>query len=165
MAMNQALLPEFDNEMATSRRTLERVPDDKLAWKPHTKSMSMGELATHMATINHWTDAIMGMETFDVATAPPTPKLQSREEILQAFDHSVAGARKALAAASDADLMKPWSLVAGGKPVFTMPKVAVIRSFIMNHAIHHRGQLCVYLRLNDVSVPSIYGPSADEGKM
>jgi uncharacterized damage-inducible protein DinB len=127
--------------------------------------MSMGELATHIATINHWTDAIIGSDSFDVATAPPTPKLNSREEVLKAFDQSVAGARKVLAAASDADLMKPWSLVAGGKSMFTMPKIAVIRSFIMNHAIHHRGQLSVYLRLNDVSVPSIYGPSADEGKM
>lgn len=165
MAISQALLPEFDHEMATARRTLERVPEGKFAWKPHTKSMSMGELATHIATIGHWTEAVMGSDAFDVATAPPTPKFTSSAELLKAFDENVAHARKILAAASDADFMKTWSLQAGGKAVFTMPKVAVVRSFIMNHTIHHRGQLSVYLRLNDVAVPSIYGPSADEGQM
>lgn len=165
MAINQALLPEFDHEMSNTRRALERVPDGKLGWKPHTKSMSMGGLATHLATISHWTEAILSADSFDVATAPPTPDLKSRDEVLKTFDASVATARKAIAGASDADLMKPWSLVAGGKTVFTMPRIAVLRSFIMNHGIHHRGQLTVYLRLNDISVPSIYGPSADEGQM
>ncbi|MBZ5533949.1 MAG: DinB family protein [Acidobacteriia bacterium] len=165
MAISQALLPEFDHEMSNTRRALERVPDGKLSWKPHTKSMSMGGLATHLSTIMQWTGAIVGGDSFDVASAPPTPELKSRDEILKTFDSSVASARKAIAGASDADLMKPWSLLAGGKTVFTMPKIAVLRSFIMNHPIHHRGQLTVYLRLNDVSVPSIYGPSADEGQM
>ncbi|HEX7289438.1 MAG TPA: DinB family protein [Candidatus Angelobacter sp.] len=165
MALNQALLPEFDHEMQTTRRTLERVPEDKLGWKPHQKSMSLGGLATHLATINHWVDATMGMDSFDVAGAPPTPELKSRAEILAMFDQNVASARKTIAAAEDAQLMKPWSLVAGGKTVFTLPRIAVLRSFIMNHTIHHRGQLSVYLRLNDVPVPSIYGPSADEGNM
>jgi uncharacterized damage-inducible protein DinB len=162
MPLNQALLPEFDHEMATTRRLLERVPDDKLGWKPHDRSMTMGQLATHLATLPHWSESIMAEDSFDVATAPPTPKLASRQEILGAFDQSAAAARKAIAGASDESMMKPWSLVAGGKTVFSLPRVAVVRGFIMNHVIHHRGQLSVYLRLNDVPVPSIYGPSADE---
>jgi uncharacterized damage-inducible protein DinB len=165
MALNQALLPEFDHEMETTRRTLERVPEDKLSWKPHQKSMSLGGLATHLATINHWVDATMGMDAFDVANAPPTQELKSRKEILAMFDQNAASARKAIAAADDAHLMKPWSLQSGGKTVFSLPRIAVLRSFILNHTIHHRGQLSVYLRLNDVPVPSIYGPSADEGQM
>ena len=165
MALNQALLPEFDHEMQSTRRTLERVPEDKLGWKPHQKSMSLGGLATHLATINHWVDATIGMDSFDVAGVPPTPELKSRGEILAMFDQNAASARKAIAGASDADLMKPWSLLSSGKAVFTLPRIAVLRSFILNHTIHHRGQLSVYLRLNDVPVPSIYGPSADEGQM
>ncbi|HSM84881.1 MAG TPA: DinB family protein [Candidatus Limnocylindrales bacterium] len=163
MALNQALLPEFDHEMQTTRRTLERVPEDKLTWKPHDKSMTMGALATHLATINGWAEAILGTESFDVSTAPPNPELKSRAELLAAFDKSVASARKAMEKASDAELMKPWSLISAGKTVFTLPRVAVLRSFIFSHSIHHRGQFSVYLRLNNVPVPSIYGPSADEG--
>ena len=163
MALNQALLPEFDHEMQTTRRTLERVPEDKLTWKPHDKSMTMGALATHLATINGWAEAILGTESFDVSTAPPNPELKSRAELLTAFDKSVASARKAMEKASDAELMKPWSLISAGKTVFTLPRVAVLRSFIFSHSIHHRGQFSVYLRLNNVPVPSIYGPSADEG--
>lgn len=163
MPLNQALLPEFDHEMATTRRVLERVPEDKSGWKPHEKSMTMGQLATHVATIPHWGEAIIGQDSFDVKTAPPAPKIQSRQELLAAFDHAAAAARKAIAGASDEQLMKPWSLKNGDQAIFTLPRVAVLRSFIMNHQIHHRGQLSVYLRLNNVPVPSIYGPSADEG--
>lgn len=162
MPMNQALLPEFDHEMATTRKLLERVPEDKLGWKPHERSMSMGELATHLATMCHWSESIVGQDSFDVATAPPAPKFQSRQEILGAFDQSAATARKVIAGASDEELMKKWSLVSEGKTLFSLPKMGVLRSFIMNHGIHHRGQLSVYLRLNNVPVPSIYGPSADE---
>jgi len=165
MALNEALLPEFDHEMQTTRRTLERVPEDKLAWKPHQKSMTMGGLATHLATITHWVDAVVGMDAFDVSTAPPTPELKSRQELLSAFDENVARARKTISATGDAAMMKPWSLIAGGKTMFSLPRIGVLRSFVLNHIIHHRGQLSVYLRLNDVSVPSIYGPSADEGNM
>lgn len=165
MAINEALLPEFDHEMANTRKTLERVPENKLSWKPHGKSMSMGGLATHVATINHWAEAVIGLPFFDVATAPPTPELKSRSELLSAFDKNVASARKAISGATDAQLMMPWSLKAGEKTIFTLPRAAVLRSFILNHTIHHRAQLGVYLRLNDVPVPSIYGPSADEGNM
>jgi uncharacterized damage-inducible protein DinB len=165
MPLNQALLPEFDHEMANTRKSLERVPDDKLAWKPHSKSMSLGGLGTHLATINHWAEAIMGLDSFDVKNAPPNPEMKSRAQMVDTFDKNVATARKAIAGASDELLMKPWSLLSGGKAIFTLPRIAVLRSFIMNHTIHHRAQLGVYLRLNDVPVPSIYGPSGDEGSM
>lgn len=165
MALNQALLPEFDHEMQNTRRALERVPENKFGWKPHQKSMTLGGLATHLATVSGWVTDILGMDSFDVSTAPPTQELKSRNEVLAAFDKNVASARKAIAGADDAQLMKPWSLVSGSKTMFTMPRIAILRGFIMNHMIHHRGQLTVYLRLNDVPVPSIYGPSADEGSM
>jgi uncharacterized damage-inducible protein DinB len=162
MPLNQALLPEFDHEIATTRKLLERIPEDKLGWKPHEKSMSLGKLATHLATIGGFADAIVGVDSFDVANSPPSPELKSRTEILGSFDKTSASARKAIAAASDEQLMKPWTLLASGKTLFTLPRIGVLRSFFMNHSIHHRGQLSVYLRLNNVPVPSIYGPSADE---
>jgi uncharacterized damage-inducible protein DinB len=165
MPLNQALLPEFDHEMANTRKSLERVPDNKLAWKPHPKSSTMGGLGTHLATINGWAEAIIGQESFDVKNAPPPQELKSHAQMLETFDKSTASARKAISSATDEQLMKPWSLLSSGKNVFTMPRIAVLRSFILNHTIHHRAQLGVYLRLNDVAVPSIYGPSADEGNM
>jgi uncharacterized damage-inducible protein DinB len=162
---SQAILPEFDHEMENTRKSLERVPEDKFSFKPHPKSMTLGALATHLATINHWAEAILGLDSFDVSTAPPNPELKSRAEVLAAFDKNTAIARKAIADATDAHLLKPWTLTAGSKTVLMMPRVAVVRSFLLNHTIHHRAQLGVYLRLNDVPVPSIYGPSADEGNM
>jgi uncharacterized damage-inducible protein DinB len=162
---SQSILPEFDHEMENTRKSLERVPEDKFSFKPHAKSMTLGALATHLATINHWAEAILGLESFDVRTAPPNPELKTRAEVLAAFDKNTATARKAIADATDAHLLKPWTLTAGSKTVLTMPRVAVVRSFLLNHTIHHRAQLGVYLRLNDVPVPSIYGPSADEGNM
>ena len=164
MSLNQAILPEFDHEMANTRKTLERVPDAKLDWTPHQKSMSMGKLATHLATITQWTYAVVGQDSFDVSNAPPQPALKSKQEILQAFDKSTAAARQAIAGASDDQLAKPWSLLKEGHAIFTLPRIGVVRSFILNHTIHHRAQLGVYLRLNDIPVPSIYGPSADEGQ-
>jgi uncharacterized damage-inducible protein DinB len=164
-----ALLPEFDHEMANTRKSLERVPDDKMEFKPHPKSMTMNALASHLATINDWVTSTIENDTFDFA--PPgkpaykLPALKTRAELLAAFDKYSASARKQIAGASDEHLMKNWSLLAGGHTLFTMPRVAVLRSFIMNHTIHHRAQLGVYLRLNDIPVPSIYGPSADEGNM
>jgi uncharacterized damage-inducible protein DinB len=163
--ISQAILPEFDQEMANTRKSLERVPEDKLSFNPHTKSMALGALATHVATINQWAEAIFGQESFDVSTVPPNPELKSRAELLAAFDKSTSTARKAIADSTDAHFMKPWTLKAGDNTIFTLPRVAVVRSFLLNHGIHHRAQLGVYLRLNDVPVPSIYGPSADEGNM
>ncbi|MGC2697525.1 MAG: DinB family protein [Candidatus Angelobacter sp.] len=163
--ISHALVPEFDHEMANTRKSLERVPDNKLSFKPHARSMTLGGLATHLATINHWTEAILGVDSFDVSTAPPTPELKTMAEVLAAFDKNAAAARKAIAGATDAQLMKPWALLSKGQTIFTLPRAAVLRSFILSHTIHHRAQLGVYLRLNDIAVPSIYGPSADEGNM
>jgi uncharacterized damage-inducible protein DinB len=166
MSISQSLLPEFDQEMANTRKTLERVPDDKLGWKPHPKSFAMGALAQHVATMVGWTTDTISKDSFDVAPGGQPyqpPQLKNRQEILAAFDDGVARARAAIAGATDDHLMKPWSLLNNGKPMMTMPRIAVIRGFVMNHTIHHRAQLGVYLRLNDIPVPSIYGPSADEG--
>src|SRR5882724_1832738 len=161
--LNMTILPEFDHEMANTRKSLERVPDDKLAYKPHAKSMTLGGLATHLATINGWADAIVNTESFEVKTAPPTAELKSNAALLAAFDQNTASARKAIASAGDAQLMKTWTLKSGDTTILTMPRIAVLRAFILSHTIHHRAQLGVYLRLNDIPVPSIYGPSADEG--
>ena len=167
MPIVQALLPEFDHEMANTRKTLERVPDGKFAWKPHEKSMPMGNLAIHLATLPGWTVQTLQQESLDLA--PPggepfkLPEAKDTREVVAMFDKNVAEARQVLAEATDEQLMKPWSLLMGGKTIFTLPRAAVLRSFVMSHSIHHRAQLGVYLRLNDVPVPSIYGPSADEG--
>ncbi len=169
MTIKDALLPEFDQEMANTRKTLERVPEDKFAWKPHPKSFSMIALSTHIATMTGWTVDTMAKDSFDIAPpgAPPYKEqpAASSAQLLEKFDKSVAGARAAIAGASDEAFLKPWSLLAGGQTLFTMPRIACIRSFVMNHVIHHRAQLGVYLRLNDIPVPAIYGPSADEGNM
>ena len=165
MAINQALLPEFDQEMANTRKTLERVPDGKYDWKPHEKSTPMGGLATHLANLPSWTNFTIDQDSLDIApNGEPqraTP-INSPAELLETFDKNVAAARAAISGATDEHLFKPWTLLANGKTLLTMPRVAVLRSFVMNHLIHHRAQLGVYLRLNDIPVPSIYGPSADE---
>ena len=169
MAFSEALLPEFDQEVAGIRKTLERVPEEKLAWKPHPKSMTMGGLATHLANIVSWAGIAVGTESLDLAPGgvpmPGPAPVKSRQELLATFDKNAAAARQAIAGAADAHLLQPWTLLHNGKQVLTMPRIAVLRSFVMNHSIHHRAQLGVYLRLNDVPVPSIYGPSADEGTM
>jgi uncharacterized damage-inducible protein DinB len=169
MSINEALLPEFDQEMANTRKVLERCPEDKYGWKPHEKSFSMGALASHVAGIPGWGADTITKDSFDYAPVGQEPYKEepatSRQELLEKFDKNIVTMRAALADASDDHLMKPWSLLAGGQTVFTMPRVAVIRSMIMNHGIHHRAQLGVYLRLNDVPVPAIYGPSADETGM
>jgi uncharacterized damage-inducible protein DinB len=167
MALKEALLPEFDQEMSNTRKTLERIPDDKFGWKPHPKSGTMGWLAAHLANIPGWTAPTIGTDQLDVAPAEgpryEMPQPQSRQGILELFDSNVAAARKAIAETNDAHLLQPWTLLATGKQIFTLPRIGAIRGFIMNHSIHHRAQLGVYLRLNDIPVPAIYGPSADEG--
>src|SRR5215216_5770863 len=163
MALIDALLPEFDHEMTVTRKVLERVPDDKFAWKPHARSMSLGELAQHVATIPMWGHMTLTQPELDVAGQPQLPKATSRAELLAGFDERVKETRAALTGTSDAEMLAPWALKRGGQTIFSMPKAAVWRSFVLSHLIHHRGQLSVYLRLNDVPVPSIYGPSADEG--
>jgi uncharacterized damage-inducible protein DinB len=166
MTISESLLPEFDQEMANTRKVLERVPHDKYDWKPHPKSFSFGGLAAHVANMADWATLTLQQDSFDYAPpgAPPyeTPKFASTEQLVAAFDKSVAQGRAALLASDDSKMLAPWSLMAGGKTVMTMPRVAVVRSFVMNHIVHHRGQLTVYLRLNDLAVPGMYGPSADE---
>jgi uncharacterized damage-inducible protein DinB len=163
MSIAQGLLAEFDMETASTRKTLERLPEDKLEWKPDPKSMSMGRLAAHVAEMTSWAALTLSTDELDFASAPYEPVVaKSREDVLQLADKNAVAARAAIAAASDADFMKPWTLRAGDQIFFTMPKIAVIRGMVMNHTIHHRGQLTVYYRLNGVPVPALYGPSADE---
>lgn len=162
--MNGAmLLPEFEHEAALTRKTLERVPADKFGWKPHEKSYTLKELARHLAEIPGWVSVSLDREVFDLDTdAPERIEPTTTQELLDLFDRGVAAARKALSGAGADVLQESWSLKAGGHVVLTMPKAAVVRSFVMSHSIHHRAQLGVYLRLLDVPVPSVYGPSADE---
>jgi uncharacterized damage-inducible protein DinB len=166
MRISEALLPEFDQEMANTRKVLERCPEDKYGWKPHERSFSMGALATHLANMPEWGAMTISSDSFDYAPpgAPPYKEepFTSRQALLERFDKTIAAMRTALEGASNEDLMKSWSLLAGGQTLFTMPKVAVLRGMIFNHIVHHRGQMTVYLRLNDVPVPALYGPSADE---
>jgi uncharacterized damage-inducible protein DinB len=169
MAIRDALLAEFDHEMISTRKTLERVPEGKADWAPHAKSMKMGRLAGHLAELSGWGASIIGQDSLDFRPvgAPPTQPvvMTSRAQILEVFDKKVAEARQQLAGASDETLLKNWTLLSGGQTIMTMPRVAFLRSFVMNHIVHHRAQLGVYLRMNEVPVPSVYGPSADEGKM
>jgi uncharacterized damage-inducible protein DinB len=169
MPMSDELLAEFDHEMATSRTVLSRIPDERFGWKPHPKSLAMGALGSHLANLSTWMTRVLLHDSFDLAPAGgPPPRwegLKSGRELLAWFDTNVAAARAALAAADDAQLRKPWSLLAGGKALFTLPRAAALRSMVFNHIVHHRGQLTVYLRLCDIPVPQVYGPTADEGSL
>jgi uncharacterized damage-inducible protein DinB len=166
MKIAESMLPEFDQEMANTRKVLERLPASKFSWKPHPKSFAAGALAAHIANMVEWGVLTLQSDSFDYAPpgAPPykTPEFTSTEALIEAFDKNLGQARSALAAAGDSQMLAPWSLMAGGKTVMTMPRAAVMRSFVMNHIIHHRAQLGVYLRLSDIPVPGLYGPSADE---
>jgi uncharacterized damage-inducible protein DinB len=165
MPIAQALLPEFDHEMTTTRSLLERVPEDRGGFKPHARSTALGALATHMANLVGLGPRILSLTEVDMN--PPggpgftPPQFSSTAALLEMFDANVAKAREAIAGASDEELMVTWTLKNGGSTIFAMPRAAVLRTMLMNHMIHHRGQLSVYLRLNDVPLPSIYGPTAD----
>lgn len=165
MSIADSFLPEFDHEMGVTRQLLERVPEAKASWKPHQKSFSLGDLSAHLCNIPTWAGITLKQTEFD--TNPPggqsfaPPAFSSMADALKAFDENVKAAREAIASTSDGEMMVAWTLKNGGKDVFSMPRVGVLRSFVMNHLIHHRGQLSVYLRLQDVPLPSIYGPSAD----
>jgi uncharacterized damage-inducible protein DinB len=164
MPVTKAFLAEFENEAQTTRRVLERVPTDKLSWRPHPKSMSLGTLAMHVAmspaVIHGW--ALDDVTEFGGGGGSPEPK--STTEIVAAHDQSVTRVKEILSGMSDEDVHKSWQARPKGSEqvLFTMPKVALLRTLGLNHTYHHRGQLSVYLRLLDVPVPSIYGPSADE---
>jgi uncharacterized damage-inducible protein DinB len=166
MRLSESLLSELNEESKGTRRTLERVPEDRLDWRPHPRSMTLGELATHLANVASWTPVTVNRESFDMEPPGETPPrqdaLESRRAILELFEGNLSEARAALSAASDEDLLRPWTLLKGGQTLLTMPRLAVLRTFILNHSIHHRAQLGVYLRLLDVAVPPIYGQSADE---
>jgi uncharacterized damage-inducible protein DinB len=163
MGLVDALLPEFDHEISTTRKLLERVPDDRLSWKPHPRSMSLGGLATHLSNLPWWGEMTLTRSEFDTAGSSPQPEVTSRAQILDRFDRNALATRSALSGKSDAELMVPWALKNGSQTIFSLPRAAVWRSFVLSHLVHHRGQMSVYLRLLDVPVPSIYGPSADEG--
>jgi uncharacterized damage-inducible protein DinB len=166
MSIAQALLPEFDREMEGVRKTLERTPEAKFDWRPHPKSGAMGWLASHLATLPSFAPRIVELDSFEIAPdgKPPAgpPKMATTKEVLETFDKNRDAARAAIAGASDEHLMKPWTLSYMGKTIFTLPRAGVLRTLLMNHMIHHRAQLGVYLRMNDVPVPALYGPSADE---
>ena len=161
MSLSQMFLPEFDMEMATTRRLLERVPSDRGTFKPHAKSFSLGHLAQLVSWMPGWITQVVRDTKLDLSKGG-SYSLEKTEVLLATFDKDVKEAREALAAASDADLQVPWSLMMGERVLMSMPRVAVVRQTI-NHLVHHRGQLSVYLRMNDVPLPSIYGPTADEG--
>jgi uncharacterized damage-inducible protein DinB len=165
VALADILLPEFDHEMGVTRRLLARVPDGEFAWKPHDKSMTLGRLAEHVAEIpTTWVTTTIEQGELDLDRDRPEGyrSPETRDELLVLFDRNVAAARAALTGRTDAELAASWALKQGGTVVFTMPKAAVLRSYALNHMVHHRGQLSVYLRLRNVPVPAMYGPTADE---
>lgn len=165
MTISQMLLPEFDQEMANTRKLLASLPEDKLDYKPHEKSMTLGRLAGHVAEMPGWIASLPGQEKLVIQPDWKPNTATSREQLLKGFDDNVATGRAALTGLSDEEFGQNWSLEFGGKTAFTLPKVAVLRSVILNHVIHHRGQLGVYYRLNNVAVPGMYGPSADDKLM
>ena len=159
----QAMLQEFNQEAVTTKRVLDRVPVDKLGWQPHERSMTLGQLALHIATVPGSIAHITQTDSFDVAHndfKPPSPK--SCEEISAALEQSMRTVEQTLTQCSASTAEGGWHLMAGDTELFTLPRVAVWRSLMLNHWYHHRGQLSVYLRMLDIPVPSIYGPSADE---
>lgn len=162
MTLQAMFLAEFDSEMAGTRKTLERIPTDKLSWKPHEKSFTMASLAGHLAELPHWATSTLAADELNLKGPFERKPPESTEQILATFDRNVTAARELLAATNDATLLENWTLKVEDKPMFTMPRTQVLRAFVLSHAIHHRAQLTVYLRLLDVAVPGLYGPSADE---
>jgi uncharacterized damage-inducible protein DinB len=163
MAIVDALLPEFDHEMAVTRKVLERVDDARFGWKPHERSMSLGRLATHVAEIPRWGLTILTQPEFNMVDGEYTPaSAATTAEVLALFDGQVKTIRALLVAQTDVGLMSTWTFKQNGQELFGMPRAAAWRSWVMNHLVHHRGQLSVYLRQTGSKVPGIYGPSADE---
>ncbi len=166
MPINDVLISELQQEAASTRKMLERVPEKSFSWKPHEKSMSLGVLAHHIAELPEWVGASVNQDELDFAEQKYTPKEQTTTEaLLKIFDENISNAVECLKNASDEKLLSSWTLRNGEKVYLTMPKAGVVRGFVLNHTVHHRGQLSVFLRLLDVPLPSIYGPTADEGNM
>lgn len=165
MPIAQALLPEFDHEMATTRSLLERVPEDRADFRPHPRSTALGPLAVHLANLVGLGARIVSLTEVDMNSPGgpgfTPPQFSTTAALLEMFDANVAKSREAIAGTSDEAMMETWTLRNGGNTIFAMPRAAVLRTMLMNHTIHHRGQLSVYLRLNEVPLPSIYGPTAD----
>lgn len=167
MNIIDALIQEFQQESATTRKVLERVPTELFGWKPHEKSMTMGQLASHLAENLSWAEGTMKEDVWimDMATYKPYAAANTKE-LLAKFDENLANALDAMKGASDEHMMKMWAMkTPDGNTIFSMPRVVVIRSFVLNHTYHHRGQLTVYLRLKDIPLPQVYGPTADETQM
>jgi uncharacterized damage-inducible protein DinB len=163
MTMTDALVIEFEHEVETTRRLLERLPDDKLDWRPHEKSFTSRHLASHIVDCMRWTGSIVKSDELDMNPATYQPfQAASVDDLLQAFDDQAAYCKQALAGIGDAEMLQPWRLKLMGRVRFEKPKVAVLRDMTLSHLIHHRGQLTVYLRLMNVPVPGSYGPTADE---
>lgn len=161
--IRSVMLAEFDHEMAVTRRLLERCPA-VFDWTPHPRSFTLGDLATHLARLPHWGEWILSKDSFDLVLnhTPQAPPPAALPGVLEMFDRNVSTVRAQLTASSDAELAAPWSLLRNGETVMTLPRLSAFKTFIVNHTIHHRGQLSVYLRLLDVPLPAMYGPSADE---
>ena len=165
MAIRDAMLGEWDHEMANTRKVLAAMPDAALAFSPHAKSWPMVKLATHVATMGMWAHVTCTQTALEMEGSPPSPQPRSTAEVLSIFDEWTAKGRAAIAGTDDAAMMAPWTLKNRGQAIFAMPRVAVLRGFVLNHMIHHRAQLTIYLRLVDAPVPGLYGPSADERTM
>lgn len=169
MRIGQAMIPEFDMEMASTRKVLERIPDEKLDWKIHDKSNTIGWVANHLADVPRWVDMAISHDSLDVEPVDgekyKSPAEPTVAAIIALFDKNVAAARALLESVEDATLHEPWKLLKQGEEIMTLPRLAVLRSWVLNHSIHHRGHLCVYLRVNDIPVPGLYGPSADDPGM
>jgi uncharacterized damage-inducible protein DinB len=164
MSLAQTLLPEFDQEVKNTRKLLECVPDGKFDYRPHEKSMTLGRLASHVAELPNYMTSTLRLEKLDLTGEEKRTEPTNRRELLEAFDKVSAEARELLSSATDEELAKIWTLTYKGQQIFSMPRSAVLRSMVISHLIHHRGQLGVYLRLNNVEFPGMYGPSADEMK-
>jgi uncharacterized damage-inducible protein DinB len=161
--LSQSIIPELKQEGAQTKKILEKVPFDQWQWKPHQKSMALGRLASHVAELPKWITMCINTDELDFSKRGYKANVfESREQLLQHLDQNVQEALATLEKTTDAQLLENWTLRNGEHVIFTMPKIAVIRSMAMNHMIHHRGQLSVFLRLMDIPVPGMYGPSADE---
>jgi uncharacterized damage-inducible protein DinB len=165
MTLIELFRREYDREVDVTRRVLERVPDGRFEWKPHARSFALGQLAQHVATLPQWAAMLAG-DSLDIQPAgqplAKAPVCESRAALLSALETNAAAGRAYLAGANDEELDRSWTLLAAGQTIFTMTKAEVLQISVMNHLAHHRGQLCTYLRMNDVPVPAVYGPSADE---
>lgn len=161
MTFSEGYLPEFDHEMTNTRAILDCVPDDKFGWKPHAKSMSLGRLASHIAELVAWGALVVNQDKLELGTGGQPADPTNKAGLIELLDNNVAASREAIAGASDEHIAQIWTMLYGGRTILAMPRMQVLRAVVLSHVIHHRGQLSVYLRLLDVPIPGMYGPSAD----